>query len=369
LSGAMTEDDPMKPAELDDYIQSLPSAARPARDQSARRQRLLPALRTHAAQAQRRLRRRRILWRAVAGVALAGASAAAALGIGLPLKRPPAGPAAALSASASASAPASSSALTVLDGAVLLEAAGVARTLRAGESFGLTSVGALEAPAERPPVRVQLSAEVGVTLAPAARVRPIATGASRDGSPAALEVLALERGGAHFQVKKLGDARRFHVLTADADVEVRGTVFDVSLRPGATPQTCVSVTEGLVLVASGLTSRLLAAGESWGCEREKEVRAGTGTGTGTGTGGEGTETTGKAGRVRAASTSRTTSGARREAGLGEQNRLFQAALAAERAGVLDEAARRYRQLLALAPDGPLATQARANLAAVSSAPR
>jgi hypothetical protein len=243
----------------------------------------------------------------------------------------------------------------------LIESAGVARTLRAGQSLGLTGVGALEAPAERPAVRVQLSAEVGVTLAPAARVRPIATGASRDGWPATLEVLALERGAAHFQVKKLGDARRFHVLTADADVEVRGTAFDVSLRPGATPQTCVSVSEGLVLVASGLTSRLLAAGESWGCEVKGQV------GTGTGTGTNGREANGTGARVRTASIAASLS--KRGAGLGEQNRLFQAALAAERAGVLDEAARRYRQLLALAPEGPLATQARANLAAVSGAPR
>ena len=359
----------MKPAELDDYIQSLPSAARPARDQSARRQRLLPALRTHAARAQRRVRRRRILWRAVGGATLAGASAAAALWISLPVRKPQALSAVAASFTASAAPAAAPAALTVLDGAVLLEAAGVARTLRAGDSFGLTGVGALEAAADRPPVRVQLSAEVGVTLAPAARVRPIATGASRDGAPAALEVLALERGGAHFQVKKLGDARRFHVLTADADVEVRGTAFDVSLRPGAPPLTCVSVSEGLVLVASGLTSRLLAAGESWGCGGGGEVGAGTGTGTGA----NGGDTTATRTRVRTTTMSRSTStagsGRRGGADLGEQNRLFQAALAAERAGEIAEAARRYRQLLTLAPDGPLATQARANLAAVSGAPR
>ena len=56
-------------------------------------------------------------------------------------------------------------------------------------------------------------------------------------------------------------------------------------------------------------------------------------------------------------------------GLGAQNRIFQAALEAERAGQAGEAARRYRQLLTLAPEGPLAAQARANLAAVSDARR
>ncbi len=41
--------------------------------------------------------------------------------------------------------------------------------------------------------------------------------------------IALERGRAHFEVQKLRGERRFHVMTPDADVEVRGTVFDVAL--------------------------------------------------------------------------------------------------------------------------------------------
>jgi outer membrane protein assembly factor BamD (BamD/ComL family) len=52
-----------------------------------------------------------------------------------------------------------------------------------------------------------------------------------------------------------------------------------------------------------------------------------------------------------------------------QNQIFQAALSAERGGRLDEAERLYHQLLARAPDGPLAAQARANLAAVAGARR
>lgn len=352
----------MKPAELDDYIQSLPSAERPARDQSARRQRLLAPLRVHAARAHRTARRRRILVRAVGVTALSGAAAAAAaLWIGLPARK-----ADRQSAPAGASA-----ALTVLDGAVLLESAGVARTLRAGDSVGLAGVGALEAAAERPAVRLQLSDVVAVTLAPSARMRPIATGGAADGVATALEVLALERGSAHFQVKKLGDTRRFHVLTPDADVEVRGTGFDVTLRPGMTPQTCVTVSEGVVLVASGLTSRLLAPGESWGCGEGGE-RSGAGTGTPTPptpTGSDTTTTT-----TTSTSTPRSTSTSlgtgRGDAGdLGAQNRMFQGALAAERAGRLEEAARRYRRLLMLAPDGPLAAQARANLVVVSGARR
>jgi len=121
----MSEREPEQ-AELDEYIQSLPAAARPARDLSARRQRMLPALRTHAAREQGRARRRRVLIRAAGITALAGASAAAALWVGAPWRPTAANP----PRNATAGAPAS---LTVLDGAVLLESAGVARTLHRGE--------------------------------------------------------------------------------------------------------------------------------------------------------------------------------------------------------------------------------------------
>jgi ferric-dicitrate binding protein FerR (iron transport regulator) len=348
--------------ELDEYIESLPAANRPARDRSARRQRLLPALRVHAERERRRVRRRRFLARAAGVTILGGATAAAALWLGVGLPSKPAAPA--------RGAPA---AVTVVDGVLLLESAGVARTLHGGDSVGLAEVGALEASGERP-VHVRLSDVVLVTLAPSARVRPIATGGGRAGGDApALEVLALERGRAHFQVKKLADARRFHVVTPDADVEVRGTAFDVALRPGGAPQTCVAVTDGLVMVASGLTSHLLAPGESWGCD---EARAGGG-------GDEPKRSTAAATAMGvtavgdAGATSGGSRGARRQravagaaaSDLRAQNQLFQSALAAERAGRIDEAARTYRQLLARAPRGALAAQARANLAVVATNPR
>jgi TolA-binding protein len=52
-----------------------------------------------------------------------------------------------------------------------------------------------------------------------------------------------------------------------------------------------------------------------------------------------------------------------------QNALFQTALAAERAGRSEDAARTYRQLLARAPHGSLAAQARANLAVIANPKR
>ena len=49
-----------------------------------------------------------------------------------------------------------------------------------------------------------------------------------------------------------------------------------------------------------------------------------------------------------------------------QNEIFEGALSAQRAGQTDEAASLYRQLLARAPNGPLAGQARTNLAVITA---
>jgi hypothetical protein len=337
--------------ELCNYIQSLPIGPRPACDRGARRDRVLPSLPAYAEREVQRVRRRRTLLRAASVTVVGGATIAAAVWVGLPSSRRTA-PAQAHSDSISPA-----QALTVIDGAVLLEWGGVRRTLHAGDSIGLAEIGAIEASADMP-ARVRLSDVVALTLAPFSRLRPIKTGGGRSGgTPPALEVIALERGRVHLEVKKLGDAHRFHVVTPDADVEVRGTAFDVVLRPGGVPQTCVSVDEGLVLVASGLESRLLSRGARWGCD---DVR--------TGTTAVQTEQAPQVLAKRLGHASRSVASHLDVSDLGVQNRLFQIALTAERAGRFDDAIRTYRGLLARVPHGPLAAQARANLAAVTASP-
>lgn len=88
----------------------------------------------------------------------------------------------------------------------------------------------------------------------------------------AMQQLRLATGWVGLHVAKLGPGQRFLVDTSDAEVEVRGTQFRVSIaRPdpacgGGTP-TRVSVTEGVVTVRhEGVESRV-AAGEQWpaGC--------------------------------------------------------------------------------------------------------
>jgi hypothetical protein len=217
---------------------------------------------------------------------------------------------------------------------------------------------AFESPADQP-ARVRIADIVAMTLPPGSRARPMVaanTGAAAPGVAAEPSLaIALERGRAHFEVQKLQGERRFHVMTPDADVEVRGTIFDVALSPRADGPTCVSVDEGLVQVAKGMRTRLLAHGESWDCDAAAASAA-----------------TAKTEDPRSVAPTRSQRpGVARAApsDLRAQNRIFQAALSAERAGRAGEAAQLYRRLLARAPDGPLAAQARVNLAAVTSAQR
>lgn len=77
---------------------------------------------------------------------------------------------------------------------------------------------------------------------------------------------ALLRGGAHLHVAKLHADERFLVDTPDAEVEVRGTVFDVNIEPASEAceaRTSVRVTEGKVAVRAAESSVLLVAGGTW----------------------------------------------------------------------------------------------------------
>jgi ferric-dicitrate binding protein FerR (iron transport regulator) len=333
------------------YIQALPAGQRLVRDRAARRQRLVSSLTVHAERERTRVRRGRIVKRAAAVAAFGGACIAAALWVALPAKKP-------------ATLAVTSPTVTVVDGALLLVPGDTPRTLHAGDSVGLAEVGALEAP-PGDTVHLRLSDIVAVTLTPSSRVRPVRT--TRTGTTEVIEAVGLERGRAHFDVKKLGDTRRFHVLTPDADVEVRGTSFDVELRPGKTPGTCVSVESGLVWVASGLESRVLTRGESWGCDAQDDSREAS--------------ADGQNGTSKVPPPNNTTGSSPAASNLGGhgrdveradpsdlrvQNELFETGLAAERAGRLSDAARTYRQLIARAPRSSLAAQARVNLKVISS---
>jgi hypothetical protein len=82
----------------------------------------------------------------------------------------------------------------------------------------------------------------------------------------ATQRFALLRGGAHLHVAKLGPSERFLVDTPQAEVEVRGTVFDVKVEPATgecAPRTRVSVQEGRVEVRAEGKQVVLVGGEHW----------------------------------------------------------------------------------------------------------
>jgi hypothetical protein len=77
---------------------------------------------------------------------------------------------------------------------------------------------------------------------------------------------SLARGSVHLEVAKLKRGQRFLLNTVDAEVEVHGTVFDVSVlnaSNGCEQRTRVSVKEGLVEVRSAVELRTLRSGEVW----------------------------------------------------------------------------------------------------------
>ena len=321
---------------LGGYLEALPSGAPPARDHDARRRRMVPMLRAHAAREHVRVRRRRVVRRASLFVTAVGGAAAAILIAAGPLRRPTR-----LGAT-----------IAVLDGTLWLEEGADRRALRAGEASGIVATDELEAPAERL-ARVRLSDTATLTLDPASRVGTVLTTLATAEAPEAaptFEAVKLVRGRAHLQVRKLHAGQRFHVLTPDADVQVRGTEFDVELRPGSVPATCVRVEEGLVAVVAGGSTHLVAPGQTWGCAEATPPAA--------------VALPAPVAAVpvpeRRVATPRTSA-----SDLRLQNALFQTALEAERGGRYGDAARLYRRLLERAPHGPLASQARSNLAVVS----
>jgi ferric-dicitrate binding protein FerR (iron transport regulator) len=87
-----------------------------------------------------------------------------------------------------------------------------------------------------------------------------------------VQTFTLGTGAVNARVAKLHEGERFLVRTADAEVEVRGTVFEVSLEKpdpacGNGTPTRVRVSEGVVVVRKGGVEARVAAGEQWptGC--------------------------------------------------------------------------------------------------------
>lgn len=80
-----------------------------------------------------------------------------------------------------------------------------------------------------------------------------------------VQLLGLDAGSARFDVVKLRASERFIVKTVDAEIEVRGTSFRVTVGDEScgSGRTRVEVFEGIVAVRHGSSEELLVAGQRW----------------------------------------------------------------------------------------------------------
>lgn len=216
----------------------------------------------------------------------------------------------------------------------------IARGERLGEGTELHTRGSSEA-------SLDFDSGTHVTLGGASRVRLV--------EQTARKRFALEAGSFSAKVAKLGPDERFVVTTPDAEVEVRGTAFRVTLVPrdptceGGTP-TRLEVTEGVVVVTHAGVQIRVAAGAHWPeCGAPIVVAPVTPAPAARPVPASASSTHPGAVGVRAAASSH----------LAEQNDLFDDAVRRERAGDAAGAVRQLDHLLAAFPGGPLSESAAA----------
>lgn len=207
--------------------------------------------------------------------------------------------------------------------------------------------------------------------------------------------ISVSRGQLQAQVAKLGASERFVVGLPDGEVEVRGTLFRVSVTKPAdgcgstATRSTVEVDEGTVAVRAAGKELLLHKGEAWASPCPSAAAADLPSSTAGTPGGEPTPAP-RAPKAAPAPAPRTPPRALGTRGpatsapaierapapaptpvsrLAEQNDLFSAAMAAERQGQHDEALGRLDKLLEQFPDGPLSESARAEKKRILSAQR
>jgi hypothetical protein len=291
---------------------------------------------------QARRRRRFVPWVAAiaGGVAAAAAIALAIGGRGLP------GPADVAAEPPRGAPPTPALAVTAVesDGASIESSAG-SRPAGAGERIAPGST-----------VHVAGAGRAVLALETGTRLRLGGSSRARVTALGALQRFDLEDGTLAADVAKLPPGSRFLITTADTEVEVKGTRFEVAWAAEAAPcaphvRTRVVVHEGVVAVRFDGGEVRVTAGAAWpACPPpvpSPPARASHPHPTHP--------------RVTAATTVPAPAPAPTvdPSTLAEQNGLFAAALAARRRGNIDEAIRWLDHLIARHPDGQLAESARA----------
>lgn len=184
---------------------------------------------------------------------------------------------------------------------------------------------------------------------------------------------ALEAGSVFAKVAKLTADERFLVTTSDAEIEVRGTAFRVTIATpdpacGSGTPTRLDVTEGTVVVRHDAHEVRVGAGEHWpSCANTSadEARASTKESKAAHPAAAAAPTiAAKAAPSLAApslaaaeTTPSPNAPAERTSRLAEQNDLFDTAMQRKRAGDLGGALSTFERLIATYPDGPLGENA------------
>ncbi|RYZ01531.1 MAG: outer membrane protein assembly factor BamD [Myxococcales bacterium] len=245
---------PSEPAELLRQLaqENLPSP--PEDSSAARRERLVRGMREAIDRSAETAEKRRRLRRIVAAVSVAACLSVSVLGGMLLRDR--------------ATAPDTVAGLDRVSGTVVLTQDGRGNVV-GGAERGLHDGDAVQTAAGARARLQTIKASVDVSESTELRVsRP----------SAAEERITLRRGRVDVSVEKSIDTQRAVVVeTPDAEVVVRGTVFDVRVEPreGAT-NTHVHVTRGSVWVLSqGVQVALLSAGQSWSSAGEVRSQAPT----------------------------------------------------------------------------------------------
>jgi len=255
-------------------------------------------------------------------------------------------------------APRAGSAITFVGsvGETLAHSGANARALHAGEALQVDP-GEIESAADGSAELVS-SAGLGLTLGRATRVS--LAGLVGPGSNNQVE---LRQGLLTCSVPHLNEGQRFSVQTPDARVVVHGTVFSVRVDSRRTlgAETCVEVTDGVVIVQHAGSETALNAGDSWGCDSRPSAPEPPSAPL------EPAPAQGNAASSHRP-LPRTTAARVQERGtLGEESRLFQEALAAERVGQPERAQSLLNQLLVSYPSSPLAAEARRASSRIASA--
>jgi ferric-dicitrate binding protein FerR (iron transport regulator) len=179
-----------------------------------------------------------------------------------------------------------------------------------------------------------------------------------------LQRFFLTRGELSAQVTKLASGQRFVVQTPDAEVEVRGTQFQLSVLPrgedcGAGARTRLRVSEGRVEVRQGGTVvAMVTAGQSWPteCATHSAARPQPDVQTGPVPTPEKSHAASDPSAA-AHSSTRARSASAGPSALARQNDLYAQGVASRRQGDPNAALRAYSELISQYPASPLAENA------------